>query len=81
MTVSVLWLFLAVPWVALQCVIVVFPCHTDLLFVQIIIFTFLCSTLVRNTSLTKSRVDQENSVEGGGVAGGGGGRGGGPDNL
>ena len=28
----VLWLFLTVPWVCLQCVIVVFPDHTDLLF-------------------------------------------------
>ena len=32
-TVNVLWLFLMVPWVGLQCVIVVFPDHTDLLFV------------------------------------------------
>ena len=30
--VSVLWLFLAVPWVSLQCVIVFFPDHTHLLF-------------------------------------------------
>ena len=28
----VLWLFLAVPWVGLRCVIVVFPDHTHLLF-------------------------------------------------
>ena len=27
-TINVLWLFLAVPWVGLQCVIVVFPDHT-----------------------------------------------------
>ena len=27
-TVDVLWLFLTVPWVGLQCVIVVFPDHT-----------------------------------------------------
>ena len=32
MTVSVLWLFLAVSWVSMQCVIVVFPDHTYLLF-------------------------------------------------
>ena len=32
MAVGVLWLFLAVPWVALQCVIVVFSDHTHLLF-------------------------------------------------
>ena len=30
--VNILWLFLAVPWVGLQCVIVVFPDHTHLLF-------------------------------------------------
>ena len=30
-TINVLWLFLAVPWVGLQCVIVVFPDHTHLL--------------------------------------------------
>ena len=29
---DVLWLFLTVPWVGLQCVIVVFPDHTQLLF-------------------------------------------------
>ena len=31
-TVNVLWLFLMVLWVGLQCVIVVFPSHTHLLF-------------------------------------------------
>ena len=31
-TVNVLWLFLTVLWVGLQCVIVVFPDHTHLLF-------------------------------------------------
>ena len=31
-TVNVLWLFLTVPWVGLQCVIVVFPDHTHLPF-------------------------------------------------
>ena len=31
-TVNVLWLFLMVPWVGLQFVIVVFPDHTHLLF-------------------------------------------------
>ena len=30
--VYVLWVFLTVPWVGLQCVIVVFPDHTHLLF-------------------------------------------------
>ena len=32
MTVSALWLFLAVPWIGLLCMIVVFPYHTHLLF-------------------------------------------------
>ena len=31
-TINVLWLFLTVPWVGLQCVIVVFPDHTHLHF-------------------------------------------------
>ena len=30
--INVLWLFLTVPWVSLQCVFVVFPDHTHLLF-------------------------------------------------
>ena len=34
-TINVMWLFLAVPWVGLQCVIVVFPDHTHLLFISI----------------------------------------------
>ena len=33
--INVLWLFLAVPWVGLQCVIVVFPDHIHLLFALI----------------------------------------------
>ena len=33
-TVNVLWLFLTVPWAGLQCVSVVFPDHTHLLFGQ-----------------------------------------------
>ena len=35
-TINVLWLFLTVPWVGLQYVIVVFPDHTHLLFVEIL---------------------------------------------
>ena len=27
-TINVLWLFLTVPWVGLQCVVVIFPDHT-----------------------------------------------------
>ena len=36
--VTVVWLFLAVPWVCLQFVIVVFPEHAHLLFLVSIIF-------------------------------------------
>ena len=32
-TIYVLWLFLVVPWIGLQYVIMVFPDHTDLLFI------------------------------------------------
>ena len=32
-TINVMWLFLTVPWVGLQCVIDVIPNHTNLLFV------------------------------------------------
>ena len=57
-TVSVLWLFLTVPWVGMQCVIVVFPDHTHLLFLQssrswllnsicrAALFVFLCFTVL-----------------------------------
>ena len=31
-TINVLWLFLTVPWVCLQCMIAVFPYYTNLLF-------------------------------------------------
>ena len=34
-TINVLWLFLTVPWGCLQCVIVVFPDHTHLLFMTL----------------------------------------------
>ena len=35
-TINALWLFLTVPWVDLQCVIVVFPDHTHLIFYSIL---------------------------------------------
>ena len=31
-TINVLWLFLTLPWVGLQCVIVIFPDHTHFLY-------------------------------------------------
>ena len=42
-TVSVLWLFLTVPWAGLQCAIVVFPDHTHLPFLVVLIFTVSAS--------------------------------------
>ena len=44
--VIVVWLFLAVPWVCLQFVIVVFPDHTHLLF--FVLFRLLCSGHTEN---------------------------------
>ena len=41
MIVSVLWLFLTVPWVGLNCAIVVFPDHTHFLFLILIVLTVL----------------------------------------
>ena len=39
-TINILWLFLAVPWVGLQCAIVAFPDHTHLIFE--LMFVFYC---------------------------------------
>ena len=39
----VVWLFLAIPWVCLQFVIVVFPDHTHLLFLNLFIDITFCS--------------------------------------
>ena len=47
MTVSVLWLFLTVPWVGLQCVIVAFPDHTHLLFIR----TYISDSLASNVAV------------------------------
>ena len=48
--VSVMWLFLAVPWVCLQFVIVVFPDHTHLLFsvnvLKKVLITFIYNNFV-----------------------------------
>ena len=51
MTVSVLWLFLTVPWVGMQCVIVVFPDHTHLLFFYICAFLIMVSKILHNVSI------------------------------
>ena len=53
-TVNVLWLFLTVPWVGLQCVIVVFPDHTHLLVLlksKHIAFKFSIDSVFRNIVL------------------------------
>ena len=53
-TINVLWLFLTVPWVGLQCVIEVFPDHTHLLFnldsttVLYLIRLFVCDDTLRS---------------------------------
>ena len=45
-TINVLWLFLTVPWVGLQYVILVFPDHTHLLYTR----SFLVMTWVLNNT-------------------------------
>ena len=45
-TVKVMWLFLTVPWVGLQCVILVFPDHTQFLFKRkSLLLHMLCMTV------------------------------------
>ena len=44
--VIVVWFFLVVPWVCLQFVIVVFPDHTDLLFLVYVTLTFNTNAIV-----------------------------------
>ena len=49
-TVKVMWLFLTVPWVGLQCVIVVFPDHTHFLFKRkSLLLHMLCRTVAKPT--------------------------------
>ena len=38
-------LFLSVPWGCLRFVIVVFPDHTDLLFLPVVVVVFFCSSI------------------------------------
>ena len=49
--INVLWLFLTVPWVGLQCVIVVFSDHTHLLFEGVRLFLLTLFVPVNNTSV------------------------------
>ena len=46
--VMVMWLFLAVPWVCLQFLIVVFPDHTHLLFLMSRILCLCCVVTVKS---------------------------------
>ena len=50
--VIVVWLFLAVPWVCLQFVVVVFPDHTHLLFFTVSVCQSTCSwvSIIQNVS-------------------------------
>ena len=50
--VIIVWLFLAVPWVCLQFVIVVFPDHTHILFLMILDFlTVTLSAIPQKTMI------------------------------
>ena len=56
-TINVLWLFLTVPWVGLQCVIVVFPDHTHLLFaLRNINIKILMLFIFRRTQLSRTLI-------------------------
>ena len=55
-TIIVLWLFLTVPWVGLQFLIVVFPDHTHLLFEHKIVFIFLSLSLNISLGCSKTRL-------------------------
>ena len=57
-TVDVRWLFLTVPWVGMQCVIVVFPDHTHINITTSTIFSIHCMIEhVRDTDSNKSSAD------------------------
>ena len=59
-TINVLWLFLSVPWVCLQCVIVVFPDHTHYLFermdIEIIQLSNFCGVNIYGLHLQQPRL-------------------------
>ena len=57
MTVRVLCLFLRVPWVCLQCVIMVVPGHTHLRFGHFIYRSALCYLLSDNSLLAVNSVN------------------------
>ena len=56
-TINVLWFFLTVPWVGLQCVIMVYPDHTHLLFY--VCSLFCCALLGVFSNLLSSRWGRE----------------------
>ena len=55
-TVNVMWLFLTLPWVGLQYVIVVFPDHTHLLFSPFCIIEFIQLVAKSNNILGKPHI-------------------------
>ena len=55
--VIVLWLFLAVQWVGMQCVIVVFPNHTHLLFLRV--YKVSKAAKVRNRYIQEPHLAQD----------------------
>ena len=59
----VVWLFLEVPWVCLQFVIVTFPDHTHLLF---FIFSkiYFCKDFFMTTIGVSNRLDPEQALSG-----------------
>ena len=67
-TINVLWLFLTVPWVSLQYVIVVFPDHTHLRFVtdgekqQALPISFTCNVCFQVVLLIEPVYEISNNV-------------------
>ena len=65
MTLSVLWLFLKVPWVGLLCVVVVFPDHTHSRFARTRERTSSPFSFHFDRGCSYSRADPESFVRGG----------------
>ena len=62
MTVRVLWLFLTVLWVGLQCVIVVFPDQTHLFFFQTVIFVIIFLSMNAHTYKFKNILNDVQTI-------------------
>ena len=57
--VNVLWLFFTVPWVGLQCVIVVFLDQTHLLFHTLVVFSFKKASMTRKCCITHKDIKSQ----------------------